>query len=100
VVESDSFRDLMKCLDPRYQVPSRKHLSSVLLQERHDLLLANIKETLHAVTNVSITMDLWTNRQMRAFSGITAHYITDWKLHSVVLGCIRFKGRHTAYKIY
>ena len=35
-----------------------------------------------------------------AFSGITAHYILDWKLIYLVLGCIRFKGRHTAEKIY
>ena len=59
IVESDSFRDLVQCLDPRYQVPSRKHMSSVLLKERHGQLLAIIKDGLQDVHSVSVTMDLW-----------------------------------------
>ena len=45
-------------------------------------------------------MDLWTNRQMRSFSGITAHFILNWQMESVILGCTRFKGHHVAEKIY
>ena len=45
-------------------------------------------------------MDLWTNRQMRSFTGITGHYILDWQLKSVLLCCKRFKGHHTAENIY
>ena len=36
---------------------------------------------------------------MRAFLGITGHYITEWQLKSVMLACSRFKGKHTAEKI-
>ena len=39
VVESSSFRAFVKCLDPRYQVSSRKQLSSILLQEHYERLL-------------------------------------------------------------
>ena len=46
-----------------------------------------------------LTIDLWSNRQMKGFLGITAHYITDWTLHSAMLACTRFRGSHTAENI-
>ncbi len=45
-------------------------------------------------------MDIWSNRQMRSYCGITAHFIHDWKLVSVMLMCNRFKGRHTGEHIF
>lgn len=36
---------------------------------------------------------------MCSFIGITAHFISDWKLLSAVLACRRFTGRHTADNI-
>ena len=37
---------------------------------------------------------------MKSYTGITGHYISNWKLESVLLCCNRFKGRHTAENIY
>ena len=71
VVESSSFRTFVNCLDPRYQVPSRKLFSSVLLKKHYDQLLTKVKDILKGVTRFSITMDMWTNRQMRSLTGIT-----------------------------
>ncbi len=45
-------------------------------------------------------MDIWSNRQMRSYTGITVHYILDWKLESAMLSCNRFKGRHTGENIF
>ena len=37
---------------------------------------------------------------MRSYLGITGHFISnDWKLESVMLGCNRVTGRHTAENI-
>ena len=32
---------------------------------------------------------------MKSYYGMTAHYITDWHLQSVMLACSRFRGSHT-----
>ena len=32
-------------------------------------------------------------------SGVMAHYTKDWTMHTVVLTCKRFNGRHTAHNI-
>ena len=52
------------------------------------------------VLEMLLKMDMWTNRQLRSFIGITCHYILNWKIESVILACNRYKGRHTAERIY
>lgn len=100
VVDSARFQNLIKHLDPQYTLPSRKHLSDTLLVKKFDQLKQDITNSFKKVTVINLTIDLWSNRQMHSFLGITAHYITDtWKLEHVVLGCNRVHGRHTADNI-
>ena len=46
--------------------------------------------------SVCLTIDLWSNRQMRGFIGITGHCIINWTMESVMLTRKRFTGRHIA----
>ena len=57
-------------------------------------------DKLHAVRSLNLTVDIWTDRKMRAYLGITAHYIScneknQSKLCSSLLGCNRFEESHT-----
>lgn len=99
VVDSDRFRELLRTLDPRYTVPSRKHLSDNLLKDTCKDINDSVISKLRQAQNVCLTIDLWSNRQMRGFIGITAHFILDWTMQSAMLACKRFKGRHTAENI-
>jgi hypothetical protein len=99
VVDSPNFRQMLQKLDPRYTVPSRKHLLSKLLFNKSSSVQNNIVSLLHQAQCVCLTIDLWTNRQMRSFIGITGHLIVEWTMHPVMLACKRFKGRHTAENI-
>lgn len=98
-VESDEFKTLLESLDPKYQLPSRKQLSTKLLYERSSAIQADLKSKLKAVQSISLTIDLWSNRQMKGYLGITGHFLLDWSLKSVMIACKRFKGRHTAERI-
>ena len=99
VVESKYFRNLMEKANPKYQVPCRKHFTSKLIHEKLSQVRSNIISELKSTENICLTINLWSNRQMRAFLGITGHYIINWKLNSIMLACSRFKGKHTADKI-
>ena len=44
-------------------------------------------------------MDLWTNRQMKSFVGITFQFIDKWIIETGVLACRRMKGKHTGDNI-
>ena len=51
-------------------------------------------------SDISLTLDLWTNRQMRSYLGVTAHFINGFQFISCMLSCKRFKECHTAENIY
>lgn len=96
LVESDDF---VKSLDPSYQVPCRKHLSNNLLRKKHDQVKSIVLKKLEAA-KAHLTTDLWSNRQMRSYIGITCHFITNkWELESVMLACKRVMDNHTAENI-
>ena len=100
LVESPRFRELMHRADPRYIVPSRKHLTTKLIPDKSSSIDSDIKSKLKKAQAVCLTIDLWSNRQMRSFIGITGHFILDWTMETVMLACRRFKGKHTADSIY
>ena len=99
VVESTNFRNLCEQLNPRFQVPSRSHLTKKLLHEKSSEIQSNLKLRLKKAQSVCLTIDMWSNRQMKGFLGITGHYIVDWTMQSVMIACKRFKGKHTSENI-
>ena len=99
LVEAPSFKKFVNLLDSRYTVPSRKHMSTTLLTKKHEEIQTKVHKLLHETECVSLTLDLWSNRQMRGFLGITCHFIQDWSMKSLMLECKRFYGRHTAENI-
>ena len=63
-------------------------------------MFASVKEKLISrlsqVAHVSATLDIWTDRKMRAFMGMTVHYLDDnFQMQSQCLGVERMKGSHT-----
>ena len=65
LVDSSAFKTFVDKLDSRYTLPSRKHLSTKLLVEEINSCL---KLLLEGVDSVSVTLDLWSNRQMKGDS--------------------------------
>ena len=99
VVDSIQFRAILHHLDPRYVVPSLKQLSTRLLGNTAATTRERVLAKLAQAQSVCLTIDLWSNRQMRGFIGITGHCIINWTMESVMLACKRFTGRHTAENI-
>lgn len=92
----------MEAANESYQVPSRKHLSYKMLPAKCAQVRETILNLLQKSSVICTTTDLWTNRQLRSYFGITAHFIsvTDWALKSAMLMCCRFRGSHTGDAIF
>lgn len=93
LVKSHAFKQFVSTLDHRHQLPSRKHLTTKLLIGKWEAINDGVKQLLAKVNRVSITLDLWSNRQMHAYLGITCHFIvhsvgTSW-LHTFFLVVIQ-----------
>lgn len=102
IVENQSFRHFLTVLDSKYNPVCRRTLTSKtekLAEERRSKLKTQLSNTDH----VSVTVDIWSDRKMRGFLGVTVHWIEKEaeriQLKSNLLSCERFKGSHTAEKI-
>lgn len=93
------FRKILEKPEPQYTMPSRKHLSSKLIPKRYEDLFSKIVSLLHRAPQVCLTLDIWTNRQIRSYLGVTAHLIIDFTLIAVMLACHLFQGCHTGEEI-
>ena len=80
-------------------MPSRKHLRTKLIPARHSEIFSEIVRLMQLAPQLCVTLDIWTNRQMRSYIGMTGHFIVDFKLKSVMLACNRFRGSHTGEEI-
>ena len=89
------FKNLIEKLDPQFQIPSRKHLSTKLIDEKAAEVKDNLIKQLNKAPSVCLTIDLWSNRQMKGFMGITGHFIKDSTMKSVMTACKQFKGKHS-----
>ena len=99
VVDSISFREYSAKLNPKFTIPYRKILSNRLIPQKKAALHNSIKSRLKGIDSVCVTLDIWTNRDMRSYLGITCHFINNYKLASAMLACTQFRGRHTADSI-
>uniref|UniRef100_A0A3Q3IBN3 HAT C-terminal dimerisation domain-containing protein n=1 Tax=Monopterus albus TaxID=43700 RepID=A0A3Q3IBN3_MONAL len=102
IVENKSFRHFLTVVDSKYSPVCRKTMTSKtekLAAERRLILKTQLSNTDH----VSVTVDIWSDRKMRGFLGVTVHWIEKdmerIQLKSKLLGCDRFKGSHTGDRI-
>ena len=80
-------------------MPSKKNLSNQLIPKRYTCLFSTTVALLKKAPQICVTLDMWTNRQMCSYFGMTTHFIVYFKLMSVMLACCRFSGSHTGKEI-
>lgn len=71
----------------RYVIPSHATLVNKLIPEERDKIAEKLKEIFSKLQSITLSVDVWTNRRMASFLGVTAHYIKDWELKSSILAC-------------
>lgn len=105
IVNDNGFQELMNTLEPRYQIPTRKQFSRVLIPELFHETKTKVSNILctdiqHA-ESLSFTMDLWTSRSHDPYLSLTAHYLTtDFIMKNMTLQCSHFPGEHTGSAIH
>ncbi|XP_058983790.1 E3 SUMO-protein ligase ZBED1-like [Musca domestica] len=86
VVEDTGFRDFVRCLDPRYVLPSRNTLKNVLMVNMYNETKSKLQTILNGLQHCAITTDLWTSRANESYPTVTCHFVTkDFVLRTAVL---------------
>ena len=93
-VESHHFKKFVSTLNPRFQISPRKQLSTKLIDKKYQMIHYLLKTDLQLAQYVCLTTDIWSNRTMKGYFGVTAHYINKWEMKSHMIDCKRIIGRH------
>lgn len=83
----------MSYVDPKYSLPNRRQVR-VMLTNRVDQIKSHIKSTISGTDYLSMTVDIWSDRCMRGYLGITCCGIVSNNnepptLQSFLLSCKR-----------
>lgn len=93
LVDSFEFKYFCFTLNPHYKLPSESRIKSTIIPTHVIRIEADIIEHLNKCSDVNISLDIWTDRNMRSWIGIKCHAIdSDWKQFSATLGVIRITG--------
>lgn len=94
-VERDGFKKLIKTLDPKYVLPSRKYFAQTALPELYTACRERVVDQLKNVEFFSTTTDLWSSRTSEPYLSLTVHYIDNWELCNKCLQTSYFPEDHT-----
>lgn len=103
IVEHPNFRHFMSVVDSKY-VPVTRSTATAAVVKKSEVMQSTIVDMLTSVKSVNLTVDIWSDRKMRAYLGVTCHFVTVDehacpKLQSLLLNCHRFSGSHTGERI-
>jgi hypothetical protein len=99
IVEGEGFLNLMKTLEPRIGIPSRKTITK-MIDDRFDLLKRHVQTWLRSVEWLSLTSDIWTDTlNTKAYLALTAHFVCDNKMRNIILGVREMVTTHTSANI-
>ena len=97
IVEDKGFLDLLKVLDPKYTVPSRRTIMRDRLPIMYESKKQELYHKLQEVEFCCLTTDLWTSKATMGFMTVTCHYISkEWSMESVILETIHIDVAHTS----
>jgi hypothetical protein len=100
LVESESFRSLLKHLDPNCSIPSAdtiKRQIYKIFQEKQEQMKMYLKQN---DSMISLTTDIWTSKNMKSYISLTRHFIDDkFRLQSCTLDLAPFDCNHTGINI-
>lgn len=84
----------MEIVDGKYQPVSRRTVTSKMIPELVTALESRMKDMLKDLDFVSTTVDIWSDRTMRGYLGVTAHGMVNagngMELKSFLLACSRY----------
>jgi len=98
-VERPWFKIFMAVVDLKFNVPCRRKVASEI-KFLYDVKRNVLLNKLMSVQSLPLTLDMWSDRRMRPFMGVTVHLLTsDMKLESYLLDMGAFAGSHTGEQI-
>ena len=81
IVEKEGFKTLVKKLDPRYELPTRKYMSKKAMPDLYSVTRQFVQSQIGTTEFFAATTDIWSSSTMEPYLSYTLHCISeDWQL--------------------
>ncbi|XP_025759720.1 zinc finger BED domain-containing protein 1-like [Oreochromis niloticus] len=98
-LEQEGFIQLLKTLDRRYQLPSRKYFTREALPKMYTEVRQSLATQLTKVSHFALTTDMWSSRTCKPYMTVTIHFMEDWELKTARFQTSYFPQDHTGEHI-
>ncbi len=100
-VSKPGFKHLVSKLNPKYEIPTRKHFSEIEILALYSLVRAKtVKPLVSKAECYAATTDLWTSGSCDPYITVTLHFIDyEWNLKSFCLDTVPMYDDHTGQNI-
>ena len=97
IVSDTGFINLVKVLEPRYNIPSRKYFTETVIKKLFDDVKSIVAKEVTAISHLGLTTDIWsTDLNSCSLLSLTAHWLTSqFERRSATLHAQQFDGSHT-----
>jgi len=99
LVEHPDFRKFLRDVDPKYEPPCRQTVTYTLIPKFVEQQKVSLQERLQKCSSVSLTTDVWTDRRMHAYLGVTVHTFVRGVPECHLLTFKTLRGSHTGQLI-
>ena len=98
VVDNIGFVRVLHAAEPRYTLPSRRHITETVLPQIHSRVMSKVKDDISEARWISCTSDIWsTEVRNDSLISLTAHWLSphSFKRKSTMLNASLIPGSHT-----
>ncbi|CAF1078887.1 unnamed protein product [Rotaria sordida] len=99
IVDNESFMNFMLDVDPKYKMINRRDITRSFLPIMYKKCIKKLQDICNRSKYISLPLDIWSDRRMRSYFGITLHTIIDDQYKTYVLSFERLKGKHSGDKL-
>nr|XP_014348837.1 PREDICTED: zinc finger BED domain-containing protein 4-like [Latimeria chalumnae] len=100
IVEDEGFRRFCALTVPRYNLPSRRHMSEKVLEDLNEKIHLHMYKEVEKTNQFVISLDTWTSKAIDSYLGVIAHWVTeDYVRQQFVLAVASLTSNHTAANI-
>lgn len=98
-VEQTGFIQMFKIVEPRYQLPSRRHIANEVLPKMYKEIRAGMDARFAKVPHFALTSDMWSSRTCEPYMCVTIHFMEEWAIKSACLQTSYFPQDNTGEHI-
>ena len=99
IVDHTSFKNSMNDVDSKYKPTKRRDLTRSFLPQLLKKCSSKLQEICEKTKYVSLTLDIWCDRRIRSYFGVTLHTVIEDRCKTFLLSFERLEGKHTSDKL-